>query len=104
VKETEGAVTKYRLLFGRTVEAADTTDPTTKVPAIQLAELTPVFLQVLQTSKTTAAVQMFQDEVEHTVKGLWTSENFLYVRRPGRHVRRGLHFMSKKFLLGQGSL
>jgi hypothetical protein len=42
-----------------------------------LAELTPVFLQVLQTSKTTAAVQMFQDEVEHTVKGLSTSENFL---------------------------
>jgi hypothetical protein len=47
------------------------------VAAIQLAELTPVFLQVLQTSKTTAAVQMFQDEVEHTVKGLSTNDNFL---------------------------
>jgi hypothetical protein len=47
------------------------------VPAIQLAELTLVFLQVLQTSKKAAAVQMFQDEVEHTVKGLSTSENFL---------------------------
>jgi hypothetical protein len=77
VKESEGAVTKYRLLFGRTVEVSDPTDPTTKVAAIQLAELTPIFLQVLQTSKTTAAVQMFQDEVEHTVKGLSTSDNFL---------------------------
>jgi hypothetical protein len=76
VKESEGAVTKYRLLFGRTVEVSDPTDPTTKVAAIHLAELMPVFLQVLQTSKTTAAVQMFQDEVEHTVKGLLTSDNF----------------------------
>jgi hypothetical protein len=77
VKESEGAVTKYRLLFGRTVEVSDPTNPTTKVAAIQLAELTPVFLQVLQTSKTAAEVQMFQDEVEHTVKGLSTSDNFL---------------------------
>lgn len=34
VKESEGAVTKYRLLSGRTVEAADPTNPTTKVPAM----------------------------------------------------------------------
>jgi hypothetical protein len=42
-----------------------------------LAELTPVFLKVLQASKVTAAVQFFQDEVEHTFKGMAASDNFL---------------------------
>jgi hypothetical protein len=44
---------------------------------VQLAKLTPVFLQVLQASKITAAVQFFQDEVERTVKGFAASDNFL---------------------------
>jgi hypothetical protein len=44
---------------------------------VQLAELTPVFLQVLQASKITAAMQFFQDEVEHTVKGLAARDKFL---------------------------
>jgi hypothetical protein len=76
-KESEGATIKYRLMFGRTVEVVDPSDPSSKIPSIQLAELTPVFLQVLQASKVPAAVQFFQDEIEHTVKGLAASDNFL---------------------------
>jgi hypothetical protein len=63
--------------LGVLLEVVDPADPTTKLLKIRLAELTPVFLQFLQTSKTTAAVQMFQDEVEHSVKGLKASDNFL---------------------------
>jgi hypothetical protein len=64
-------------MFGRTVEVVDPSDPSSKIPSIQLAELTPVFLQVLQASKIPVAVQFFQDEIEHTVKGLAASDNFL---------------------------
>jgi hypothetical protein len=43
-----------------------------------LAELTPlIFKQVLRASKATAAIQIFQDEMEHTVKKLLASDNFL---------------------------
>jgi hypothetical protein len=76
-KESKGATIKYRLLFGRTIEVVGPSDPSSKLASIQLAELTPVFLQVLQASKITAAVQFFQDEIEHTVKGLSASDNFL---------------------------
>jgi hypothetical protein len=76
-KESEGATIKYCLLFGRTIEAVDSSDPSSKLVSIQLAELTPVFLQVLQASKITAAMKFFQDEIEHTVKGLSASDNFL---------------------------
>jgi hypothetical protein len=55
-KRKQGHCHKYRLLFGRTIEVVDPADPTTKLPKIRLAELTPVFLQVLKTSKTMAAV------------------------------------------------
>jgi hypothetical protein len=75
-KESEGATIKYRLLFGRTVEVEDPSDPSSKLASIHL-KLTPVFLQVLQASKITAAVQFIQDEIEHTVKGLLASDNFL---------------------------
>jgi hypothetical protein len=77
VQESKGAGTKHGLFFGHTFHVDDPTDPTNSLATIRLAELTPVFLQVLQTSKTTAAVQMFQDEVEHTIKGLSVSDNFL---------------------------
>jgi hypothetical protein len=76
-KESEGATIKYRLLFGRTIEVVDPSDPSSKLASIQVAELTPVFLQVLQASKIRAAVQFFQDEIELTVKGLSDSDNFL---------------------------
>jgi hypothetical protein len=56
-KESEGATIRYRLMFGRTIEVVDPSDPSSKIPSIQLAELTPVFLQVLQASKIPAAVQ-----------------------------------------------
>jgi hypothetical protein len=64
-------------MFGQTVEVVDPSDPPSKLPSIKLAKLTPVFLQVPQASKITAAVQFFQDGIEHTVKGLSASDNFL---------------------------
>jgi hypothetical protein len=64
-------------MFGRTVEVVNPLDIFDKQKTIQLAELTPVYLQVLQASKITAAVQSFQDAVENTVKGLAASENIL---------------------------
>jgi hypothetical protein len=76
-KESEGAIIKYQLMFGRTVEVVNPLDIFDKQKTIQLAELTPVVLQVLQASKITAAVQSFQDKVENTVKGLAASDNFL---------------------------
>jgi hypothetical protein len=76
-KESEGAIIKYQLMFGRTIEVVNPLDIFDKQKTIQLAELTPVFLQVLQASKITAAVQSFQDEVENTAKDLAASDNFL---------------------------
>jgi hypothetical protein len=68
---------KYQLLFGRTIDMINPVDSADRQKNIQLAELTPVFMQVLQASKITAAAQFFQDEVEHTIKGLAASNNFL---------------------------
>jgi hypothetical protein len=77
VKESEGNMIKYQLLLGRTIEVVNPVNQTDRQQTIQLADLTPVFLKVLQASKVTAAVQFFHDEVEHTVKGLAASHNFL---------------------------
>jgi hypothetical protein len=77
VKESEGSTIKYQLLFGRIILVINPVDQADRQQIIQLAELTPVFLKVLQASNIMAAVQFFQDEVEHTAKGLAASNNFL---------------------------
>jgi hypothetical protein len=59
VKDSEGTMIKYQLLFGRTIEVVNPVDQADRKQTIQLAELTPVFLKVLQASKVTAAVQFF---------------------------------------------
>jgi hypothetical protein len=77
VKKSEGAIIKYQLLFGRTVEVVNPLDLSNKEKTIQLAELTQVFLQVLQASKIPLVVQLFQDKVEHTANGLAVSNTVL---------------------------